>query len=120
MPDVETMISELSAQAEAFKGDKHIAENLAAQTADICRGKEEYISLVLEDLKAGKTLSALAAELKKLADKKHSETNGSSVCITPMEAEEVIRKFFGLPAAGEGPAPQQAPEAGILQLEDFL
>ena len=120
MADIEALQTELSAQAEVCKGDKHIATNLAAQTVDICRGNADLISIVMEDLKAGKTLSGLANELKKLADKKHSELKGSSVCITPMEADEVIRKFFGLPAAGEAPASQMASAPGILNLEDFL
>ena len=116
----EELKAELSAQAEACKGDKHIATNLAAQTVDICRGNADLIAIVMEDLKAGKTLSDLAGELKIQADIKHNALSTGSVCITPMEADEVIRKFFGLPAAGEAPAPQMASAPGILNLEDFL
>ena len=66
MTDIEALRAELSAQADACKGDLHIPRNLAAQTVDICRGNADLIAIVMEDLKAGKTLSGLANEWKKL------------------------------------------------------
>lgn len=93
------------------------------QLKDIIRGRGDLEELVREDL-AGHTLVQCAAKLKEHADGIHKKNGGKSgcVCITPAEAEKIIRVFFGLPegAAREEPAPQQKRGRRVIDLADYL
>ena len=67
------------------------------QLKDILRGEPGLAEIVCQDLD-NKALSLAECErkIKALADKKRKKGAGV-VCVTPMEAEEVIRAFYGLP-----------------------
>ncbi|MBQ2633088.1 MAG: hypothetical protein IJF88_00690 [Oscillospiraceae bacterium] len=70
------------------------------QLKDILRGEPGLAEIVCQDLD-NKALSLAECErkIKALADKKRKK-GASVVCVTPMEAEEVIRAFYGLPKRG--------------------
>ena len=110
------------------------------QLKDILRGEPGLAEIVCQDLD-NKALSLAECErkIKALADKKRKK-GASVVCVTPMEAEEVIRAFYGLPkrtspaafggtlpASGEGrtgdaaafPAGEGKRE-GVVNLADFF
>ena len=43
------------------------------------------------------------------------------MCLTPLQAEKIIRKFYGLPDPGDIPQPVPSAEpSGIIELEDLL
>ena len=55
------------------------------------------------------------------AEEIYRKSRGSSVCITPVESENVIRKFYGLPDPGERkPEPEVTLASDIVKLEDLV
>lgn len=86
------------------------------QLKDILRGEPHLAELVSQDLEVeAMSLAKCEAELKTYAD--HHKT-GNFSCVTPEEAEGIIRTFYGLTAGGEeAPAPKSG---SILNLADFL
>lgn len=85
------------------------------QLKDICRREPRSAALLAEDLRI-KEMSLEKAEekIKAFADE-HKSENFS--CVTPEEAEEILRKFYGLPARE---APPPAPSRAPVDLSDFL
>lgn len=86
------------------------------QLKDILRTEPHLAELVAQDLDV-KEMSLVECEkkIKAFADQRR---NGNSSCVTLPEAERIIRKFYGLPAAGEAaPAPVKN---NVLRLEDFF
>lgn len=60
------------------------------------------------------SLEKCEKQIKAYADK-HKQ--GNFAYVSPKVAEDIIRKFYGLPAAGESPARQTD---NIIDLSDFL
>ena len=98
------------------------------QLKDILRREPELAYLVEEDLET-LSLDGCAEAMRRKADELRKElVSGRCVCIPPDVAEGVIRKYFGLPDAGEDvkaaePAPAPAtsdPVAAFLDLEAFF
>lgn len=95
-------------------------ENTAAwmvgeQLKEICRDPH-CAQIVAQDLtKEAMSIENAEKQLKAWADKQ--KKTGNCVCVPPNKAEEIIRKFYGLPVAAK-----QEPAEGkrILSLEDFV
>lgn len=86
---------------------------VAEQLMDICRREPASAELIAQDLENEK-MSIVEAEkqIKAFADQ---HMTGNFACVTPVEAENILRKFYGLPRPGE------TVTAGIsLNLADFL
>ena len=60
------------------------------------------------------SLEKCEKKIKAYADK---QKTGNFAYVAPKAAEDIIRKFYGLPAAGEKPSKQTG---GIVDLADFL
>lgn len=93
------------------------------QLKDICRREPDSAELIAQDLKI-KTMSITAAEkqIKAFADS-HKEKKDVCFCVTLAQGEEILRKFYGLPAAGAAPTAQAAPipkNSGRIDPLDFL
>lgn len=86
------------------------------QLKDILRAAPELAQIVLDDFAAQKT--PLADCEKKISDYARAHRHGNSGCCTPKAAEKIIREHFGLPAAGDEPAPAGAGVA--VDLDSFL
>ncbi len=90
------------------------------QLKDICRHEPRSAELIVQDLQV-KEMGIVEAEkkIKALAD---SRKKGNSSCVAPMEADRILREFYGLPAAGEPvPAPAaERPGGKLVRLEDFF
>ena len=87
------------------------------QLKDIIRGDEDAARLVLDDLTHNKDMTLAAAE-KKIEEAARKNKVGRCGCVTPAEAEAIIRDFFGL---GARTAQEKKTEKGkILDLADFL
>ena len=66
------------------------------QLKDIVGNNAKQAEIVLKDFEAGMDIKKCAAEIKKLADQKKKNIKGNCVVVSPKEAEEVIRKYYGL------------------------
>ena len=68
------------------------------QLKDICRAEPAAAELILQDLSV-KEMSITEAEKKiKAWDDEHR--TGNFACVTPMQAEKILREFYGLPERG--------------------
>lgn len=87
------------------------------QLKDICRAEPHSAELIDKDMDVKEMdLRAAAAKIKAYADK---HKTGNFACVTPMEAERILREFYGL--AGRTEKREAAPTAGkIIDLGDFL
>lgn len=98
---------------EKIKEQQPTEENdvwmVGEQLADICRAEGAAVeAMVLEDLKQnGMGLKDAAAKIRELANQKHKKSKGSCVVITQAEAEEVIRKFYGIGKRDEAKTPNE-------------
>ena len=90
------------------------------QLKDICRREPACAKIVEEDLENKEmSLEECAKAIQKHADELHKKTKGKCICVPPNVAEGIIRKFYGLPEAGETePAPKA--ESSLLNLDDLL
>ena len=75
------------------------------QLKDMVRGNEAAAALLLTDLTQNKEMTLAAAE-KKIAERAKKNKVGNCGCVTPAEAEDILREFFGLPEHGTAAAPQ--------------
>ena len=90
------------------------------QLKDICRLEPRSAELIAQDLQV-KEMGIVEAE-KKIKAFADAHKTGNFACVTPMEADRILRKFYGLPAAGEMgqiPVPEQAKD-NVFKLEDFF
>ncbi len=91
---------------------------------DMMKQDGRIASILEEDLQNPEmSLEKCAQKLKDAADAKHRETKSNTICITPPEAEKIIRKFYGLPDPEERQeetemAPATIPD--IIELEDLI
>ena len=67
------------------------------QLKDIIQGDPRAQEIVLQDLDV-KEMSLAECE-KKIAERAKKNKVGSVGCVTPAEAEEIIREFYGIGAA---------------------
>lgn len=96
------------------------------QLKDICRREPGSAQLLARDLRV-KDMDITAAE-KKIKAFADGHRTGGFVCVTPAEADRILREFYGLPEPGElpaapeppAPAPVSAPSGKIIDLDDFL
>ncbi len=92
------------------------------QLKDICMAEPQSAELVAQDL-AVEAMSITEAE-KKIKAFADSRRVGNFSCVTPIEADRILREFYGLPAAGAAAQPSAPTSAdgpdGKINLLDFL
>lgn len=85
------------------------------QLKDICRADPFCAELVEKDLQvSGMGLKDCEKKIKQYAD---SHKKGSFACVPPNVAEDIIRKFYGLPDRNQK---QEPPANDVIDLEDFM
>ena len=86
---------------------------VANQLMDICRREPASAEIIAQDLE-NESMSIVEAEkkIKAFADK---HKTGNFACVTPADAEDILREFYGLPKPGE-----EKSGGVILNLADFL
>lgn len=87
------------------------------QLKDICSHEPASAELILRDI-TGEGMGLADAERK---IKEHADAHrvGRFACVTPAEADQILRTFYGLPPAGAA-AEAKEDDAGIIDLLDFL
>lgn len=96
------------------------------QLKDICRREPKSAELIAQDLTV-KEMSITEAEkkIKAFADKNKT---GNFACVTPIEAEKILREFYGLPdsfgeeiteSRGEESQETEARNAGVRKVIDL-
>lgn len=114
------LLNELSAKIDAqTKGKEHTAVWAAGeQLKEICKETPGAAEIVLQDLDV-KEMSVEECEkkIKELADERHKKNKGNFAFVSPKEADEIIRKFYGLPEAA---AEADGSANGFIDLDDFI
>lgn len=72
---------------------------VAEQLMDICRAEPICAALLDQDLDV-EAMSITEAE-KKIKAYADAHKTGSFACVTPVEADRILREFYGLPQRGE-------------------
>lgn len=82
---------------------------VAEQLMDICRAEPACAELLDQDLDV-EAMSITEAE-KKIKAYADAHKTGSFACVTPAEADRILREFYGLPRRGENG------QGGVLDLD---
>lgn len=87
------------------------------QLKDICRQEPHCAELIAQDLEnPAMSITEAEKKLKAFAD---GHKTGSFSCVTPADADRILREFYGLP--GPGGEDEASPSgAQVLNLADFL
>lgn len=88
------------------------------QLKDMIRDSESAAEILLTDLRENKEMTLAAAE-KKIAERAKKNRVGNCGCVTPAEAEDILREFFGLPGREEQETHRKE-ERKVVDLADFL
>lgn len=115
-----TVIGEQQAKTKPRSAPWMVGEQLK----DMIRQEPGIAELIHQDLTTGgMTLEKAEAKIKAYADK---HKTGSFACVTPAEAEDILREYFGLPKAGPSSVgsadtfPQGKAGEGEIDLADFF
>lgn len=87
---------------------------VAEQLMELCRREPESAAVLDRDLDIPE-LSIVEAE-KKIKAFADGHRTGNFACVTPGEAEKILRAFYGLPDPDETAEPQGV----VLDLADFF
>lgn len=108
-----TMLEEQQSQVQARSPQWIVAEQLK----DICRHEPHCAELIAQDLEnPAMSITEAEKKIKAFAD---GHKTGSFSCVTPVEADRILREFYGLPSLEAEP---ESPAAGaqLIELADFL
>jgi hypothetical protein len=92
------------------------------QLKEICRREPKSAELIAQDMEnPAMDITQAEKKIKAFAD---GHKTGNFACVTPIEADRILREFYGLPAqgeTGERPAETAGSAAKVaLNLADFL
>lgn len=111
MTVLETALGKIEAQQPKERSPVWM---VGEQLKDMLRANPSWAELITQDLDVEKlSLAECEAKIKAYAD---GHKTGNFSCVTPLEAENIIREFYGL--HDDGPAPVQ--DDGLLRFEDFF
>lgn len=116
MSAVERAISLLEEQQSKVK-PRSPQWMVGEQLKDICRHEPQSAELISQDLEnPAMSITEAEKKIKAFADR---HKTGNSSCVTPAEAENILREFYGLPSPEKEPEPASA-GPGPIKLADFL
>lgn len=87
------------------------------QLKDICRHEPHCAELIAQDLdNPAMSITEAEQKIKSFAD---NHKTGAFSCVTPAEADRILREFYGLPSPD---SEEETPFSGaqVLDLADFL
>lgn len=86
------------------------------QLKDICRAEPASAELIAQDMeREAMSITEAEKKIKAFADK---HKTGNFACVTPVDAEDILREFYGLPKRGETPAAEKP--GNLIDLADFF
>ena len=106
-----SMLEEQQSKVQARSPQWIVGEQLK----DICRQEPHCAELIAQDLEnPAMSITEAEKKIKAFAD---GHKTGSFACVTPAEADRILREFYGLPSLKT-----ESPDAGaqVLNLADFL
>ena len=116
MSVMETAIAAIEAQQPKERGPVWMA---GEQLKDMLRAEPALADLLVNDLSGGGM--TLADAEKKIAEQAQKNRVGNCGCVTPAEAEDILRKCYGLPPRGQAVEPAEKAAKGVgIDLADFL
>ena len=116
MSAIETAIAAIEVQQPKDHGPVWM---VGEQLKDMLRAEPALADLLVNDLSGGGM--ALADAEKKIAEQARKNKVGNCGCVTPAEAEDILRKFYGLPPRGQAVEPAEKSAKGVvIDLADFL
>ena len=122
---MERALAEIEAQQAKEKG-RTAPWMVGEQLREICMREPKSAELIAQDLTTGgMSLREAETKIRAYADK---HKTGNFACVTPAKAEDILRKYFGLPAAAGDPHPSPAgdtfpqgkAEGEVIDLADFF
>lgn len=86
---------------------------VCAQLIELCEREPGCAEILAEDLE-NDAMHPREAErkIRAFADSVN-QRDGGNVCIPPQKAEEILRKFYGLPKRGAAPEPSPVPASPL-------
>lgn len=119
---LDKVIEKITAQQAGKEGTAVFA--CGEQLKDICRASDQAAEIVLQDLdNPDMSIDCCEKKIKALADERHKKLRGNSAFVSPAEAEEIIRKFYGIPEPSPAPIVAPSPQekvGGFIDLDDYL
>ena len=130
----EDAIRAIEAQQAAVK-PRSAQWMVGEQLKDICRHEPRSAELIAQDLEnASMSITEAEKKIKAFADK---HKTGNFSCVTPDEADRILREFYGLGSGASAtlpdrsltpeaamtvpaPIPPTLPGQGFVNLDDFL
>ena len=108
-----TVFEKIEAQ-QAKENGRTDAWMVGEQLKDICRAEPRSAELIEKDLDVKEMdLRSAAKKIKAFAD---SHKTGNFACVTPAEADRILREFYGLNTSAQG----EGTRGKIIDLEDWL
>lgn len=93
------------------------------QLKDMLRAEPHLAEFVDQDLNCEQmTIAHCEKKINEFSDKNKGK-GAKCFCVSPIQAEKVIRKFYGLPEPGQQSAPAPAPAAAggnLIDLTSFF
>ena len=110
------LVNAIAAIAKQQPKQRNDVWMVGEQLKDLLKAEPQWADMVERDLEnQGQKLEDVAKLIRERAQKNKT---GSFGCVTPMEADEIIRKVYGIPERGAAP---EAPAAdNLISLEDFF
>ena len=95
-------IKELREKIRAQQGEEGTdVWMIGEQLLEIAEREPASAALIEKDLEVAEmSLPEAAKAMKAFADEKHRKIKGNCICVTPKEADGVLRKFYGLDLLG--------------------
>ena len=116
MSAMETAIAAIETQQPKERGPVWM---VGEQLKDMLRAEPALADLLVNDLSGGGM--TLADAEKKIAEQARKNKVGNCGCVTPAEAEDILRKFYGLPPREQAVEPaEKAAKGVVIDLADFL
>lgn len=114
---IERVIQAIEEQQKKVK-ERSAPWMVGEQMKDICRRELKSAELICQDLQ-NESMSIVEAEkkIKAFADK---HKTGNFACVMPMEADRILREFYGLPKEEDVLAAPASSGNAPINILDFL
>ena len=114
---MERALAEIEARQAKEKG-RTAPWMVGEQLREICMREPKSAELIAQDLTTGgMSLREAEKRIKAYADQ---HKTGNFACVTPAEAEKIIREYFGLGEIGAEKTAREKTEGKVIDLADFF